>query len=132
MSRKTYQVNVVREGRWWIIDVPEIDYRTQARKLSEIEHMGRDLIATMEDVDPESFDVTLVVRMPADIEAQLDEARRLERESREAATRAARDRRAVARALRDSYGLSAPDVAQVLGVTRARVYQLLDQNVKAS
>lgn len=131
MTNKTYQITAAREGRWWIVDVPEIDYRTQARTLSEVEHMGRDLIATMEDVAPDSFNVAVTVTMPADIEAQLDEATRLEHEAREVAARAARDRRSAARALRDAYGLPAADVAAVLGVTRARAYQLLDEKATA-
>ncbi|EIC06688.1 hypothetical protein OR221_3212 [Microbacterium laevaniformans OR221] len=131
MTRKTYQLTATREGQWWIIDVPELDYRTQARKLEQVEHMGRDLIALMEDVPADSFDVATVITMPEGIAAQLDEASRLEREAREVAARAARDRRAAARALHDIYGLSAIEVAAVLGVTRARVYQLLDEKASA-
>ena len=123
MTRKTYQLTATREGQWWIIDVPELDYRTQARKLDQVEHMGRDLIALMEDVPADSFDVATVVAMP--------EATRLEHEAREVAAQAARDRRAAARALHDTYGLSAIEVAAVLGVTRARVYQLLDEKASA-
>lgn len=131
MSRKTYQLNATREGQWWIIDVPELDYRTQARKLDQVEHMGRDLIALMQDVPADSFDVATVIAMPESVAAQLDEATRLEHEAREVAAQAARDRRAAARALHDTYGLSAIEVAAVLGVTRARVYQLLDEKATA-
>ena len=127
MTRKTYQLTAAREGQWWIIDVPELDYRTQARKLDQVEHMGRDLIALMEDIAPDSFDIATIVAMPAAIEAQLNEANRLEHEAREVAAPAARDRRAAARALHESYGLAVPDVATLLGVTRARVYQLLNE-----
>lgn len=131
MSRKTYQLVATREGQWWIVDVPELDYRTQARKLDQVEHMGRDLIALMEDVPADSFDVATVITMPETIAAQLDEANRLEREAREVAARAARDRRAAARSLHKAYGLSATEVATLLGVTRARVYQLLDEQATA-
>ncbi|WP_455132277.1 hypothetical protein [Microbacterium aurum] len=131
MSRKTYQLVATPEGQWWIVDVPELDYRTQARKLDQVEHMGRDLIALMEDVPADSFDVATVITMPETIAAQLDEANRLEREAREVAARAARDRRAAARSLHEAYGLSATEVATLLGVTRARVYQLLDEQATA-
>ena len=131
MSRKTYQLVATREGQWWIVDIPELDYRTQARKLDQVEHMGRDLIALMEDVPADSFDVATVITMPETIAAQLDEANRLEREAREVAARAARDRRAAARSLYEAYGLSATEVATLLGVTRARVYQLLDEQATA-
>jgi len=57
MDRKSYQLIATREGRWWIIDVPEVGYRTQARTLAEVDAMGRDLIAGALDLDPGSFDL---------------------------------------------------------------------------
>ncbi len=45
-----YQVVVTRDGRWWMISVPEIDGLTQARRLSEVERMARELIAVTLDV----------------------------------------------------------------------------------
>jgi len=131
-SRNTYQLNVTREGSWWIIDAVDVDYRSQARTLSEVDEMGRDLIAGALDVPADSFDVAINVEQPADVAQRLTEAAALEREAQEAVSRAARDRREAARALRDTYGLSAIDAARVLGVTRARVYQLLDDREKAS
>lgn len=132
MSRKTYQLNVTREGSWWIVDALDVDYRTQARTLSEVDEMGRDLIAGALDVPAESFDLDIRVEQPADVAARLTEAADLERTAQEAVTRAARDRREAARTLRDAYGLSAIDAARVLGVTRGRVYQLLDEREKTS
>jgi hypothetical protein len=36
-----------RDGRFWLIHVPEIDRHTQARHLREIDTMARDLVAVM-------------------------------------------------------------------------------------
>jgi hypothetical protein len=41
----TYEIEVYRDGRWWMIDVPEIDQLTQARHAGEIELMAHELIA---------------------------------------------------------------------------------------
>ena len=46
----TYQVMVTRDGRWWMISVPEIDGLTQARRLADVEQMARELIAVTLDV----------------------------------------------------------------------------------
>lgn len=109
-----------------MIDAPGVEYRTQARSLAEVDEMARDLIAGALDIHSDSFDLDVEIEKPADISARLDEAALAEREAQLAVSRAARGRRAAARALRDDYGLSAIDAARVLGVTRARVYQLLD------
>ena len=127
MDRKSYQLMATREGRWWIVDVPEIGYRTQARTLAEVEDMGRDLIAGALDVDQGSFDLTVQVEPPADVNAILLAASAAEAAARLEAARAARDRRAAVARLHDDYGLSAIDTARVLGVSRGRVYQLLDE-----
>jgi hypothetical protein len=132
MDRPTYVLSVTREGGWWMIEAPAIDYRTQAHTLAEVEEMGRDLIAGALDIDPESFDVDVQIEKPTDVAALLNEAATLEHEAQAAQSRAAAERRAAARSLRDAYGLSAIDAARVLGVTRARIYQLLDENEKVS
>jgi hypothetical protein len=132
MARNTYQLNVTREGGWWMVDAIDVDYRTQARTLSEVDEMGRDLIATTLGLAPDSFDIDVHVEKPTDVAARLAEAAGLENEAQAATRRAARDRREAARTLRDVYGLSAIDAARVLGVTRARVYQLLDERERTS
>lgn len=130
MSRESHVLQVTREGAWWIVDAPAVDYRTQARTLAEVEEMGRDLIAGALDVSPESFDLDVQIETPADVVAKLDEAAGLEQEALNTQARAAFERRAAARALRDAYGLSAIDAARVLGVSRGRVYQLLDDHAQ--
>jgi hypothetical protein len=46
---REYKIEVERDGRWWMIRVPEIDQLTQARRISEIEDMARSLIAISTD-----------------------------------------------------------------------------------
>jgi hypothetical protein len=41
----TYEIEVYRDGHWWMIYVPEIDQLTQARHPGGIEDMARSLIA---------------------------------------------------------------------------------------
>jgi hypothetical protein len=131
MTRETYTLDVHREGAWWIIDAPAVDYRTQARTLSEVEEMGRDLLAGALDRSPDSFDIDVHIETPADVTAKLDEAAGLEQEARNTQALAAFQRRVAARTLHDTYGLSAIDAARVLGVSRARVYQLLEEKASA-
>lgn len=40
-----YDIEVTRDGRWWMIHVPAIGQITQARNEAEIELMARELLA---------------------------------------------------------------------------------------
>ncbi|MDQ2838454.1 MAG: HicB family toxin-antitoxin system [Actinomycetota bacterium] len=46
----SYRANVSREGKWWMVSIPELGELTQARRLSEVELMARELIAVNLDV----------------------------------------------------------------------------------
>ena len=127
----THTVQVTREGGWWIIDAPSVDYRTQARTLAEVDEMARDLLAGALDTEPDSITLDVQIIQPEDVAGMLDNAAGLEQEAANTRARAAFERRAAARALHDAYGMSASDVARVLGVTRARVYQLWDDKASA-
>ena len=41
----TYDIEVTRDSRWWMIHIPVLDGLTQARFPGEIEDMARDYIA---------------------------------------------------------------------------------------
>lgn len=125
MTKETYVLDVTREGRWWSIYAPAIDLHTQGATLSEVEEMGRDLLAGMLDVEPDSFDVDVQVHAPADVATILEEAGRADAAAQEARSKAARDRRSAVTILHTTYGISAKDAASMLGVTRGRVYHLL-------
>ena len=40
-----YGITVIRQGRWWIIDVPELTGRVQARRRAGVEVKAREFIA---------------------------------------------------------------------------------------
>lgn len=48
----TYRVDVTRDGKWWMIHVPDLDAVTQALSASEVPTQARDLIATVLDIEP--------------------------------------------------------------------------------
>lgn len=54
---KTYDVAVTRDGKWWMVEVPELDGLTQARRLEEVEQMAREYIAVTLDVPLSGVDV---------------------------------------------------------------------------
>lgn len=59
---KQYEVVVERDGKYWLVTIPAVRRVTQARSLHEVDAMARDLIAIMDEVAPDSFDISLTVR----------------------------------------------------------------------
>jgi hypothetical protein len=121
-----YKVEVSRDGRWWMISVPEIDQLTQARRISEIEDMARSLIAISTDKPLTDIAVHITsINVPefGDIAAR---AREIEA-ARGAALRAsAAAQRAAAEYAQDlaKAGVPVRDAAALLHVSPQRISQL--------
>ena len=49
---QTYDVDVSRDGHWWMVEVPSIGALTQARRMDEVEEMARSIIAVALDLPP--------------------------------------------------------------------------------
>ena len=122
---KHYEVTVTRDGKWWMVHIPEIDGLTQARRLAEAGDMAREYIAVTLDVDLAEVEVEVRVESVAgiDVDARLkaieDErarAKELERQASEAAASLAKD---LAREI------PLRDVGAVLGVSYQRAHQLV-------
>lgn len=57
MTMTTFELKVYRDGRWWMIEIPEIDGLTQARRLGEVEDMARSFIAVDQDLAPSEVEL---------------------------------------------------------------------------
>jgi hypothetical protein len=122
----TYTAKVTREGRWWLVAVPDIDGLTQARRIGEAELMARELIAITLDVNIDDIEVAVVVESVddidvagtlAEIKAHRAEASRLEQYASAAAANLAKALVARQIPLRD--------VGAILGVSHQRAHQLV-------
>jgi hypothetical protein len=54
-----YDIEVTREGRWWMILIPAIDGLTQARYPGEIEEMARSYISVSTDTPVADIEVRM-------------------------------------------------------------------------
>jgi hypothetical protein len=121
-----YRVEVIRDGKWWMVAIPEIDGLTQARRLEEAALMARDYIAISLDVPIEEVDVTVAV-IDVDGVNIAEELARLAAERAEveaARDRVAEETRRLAKALA---GKKVPvrDIGAILGVSHQRAHQLV-------
>jgi predicted RNase H-like HicB family nuclease len=112
---------VTREGKWWVAEVEPLGYATQAKRLADIREQIADLIETVTGIAPD--DVTIEIRLPAEVQAHLAEAAQLREQAATAQHEAAHHAREAARALARE-GLSVRDIGTALGVSHQRAQQL--------
>ena len=91
--------------------------------------MARDLIAIMDDIPADSFDLDVTLTLPADVRAQLDRSAQLREQAARSQAQAAQSVRRAARRLRDQ-ALPLQDVGKALGVSFQRAKQLIDEAYK--
>lgn len=123
---KNFEAVVTREGRWWMIEIPELDGLTQARRLDEVERAAREYIAVTTDVPLSQVAVEI---SGIDVAGHdLLEAKTLVDDLRRRAKQldglVADLTREVASALTDA-DIPVRDVSSVLGVSHQRVSQLV-------
>ena len=71
---KTYMVRAERCEGWWALEVPEVPgLFSQARRLDRAEGAVQDALATMLDLDPESFQLEVVPVLDDETSAVLDD-----------------------------------------------------------
>lgn len=125
--KREYKIQIEREGRWWMVHIPELDGLTQARRLSEAELMAREWIAVstgtpISDISVDVAGIT-VPGVGFEISARarrVEAARRAAVEAHETAQREAAD---YARALTNA-SVPVRDTAELLHVAPQRVSQL--------
>lgn len=121
-----YKVEVTRDGRWWMIHVPEIDGLTQARRIGEIEDMACSLIAISTDTPLSEIGVqiaSIIVPGIGDIADTAHHIEHLRHQAAELEVRAADAAKQYARELTRE-GVPVRDAASLLGVSPQRISQL--------
>lgn len=124
----TYNVTVTREGRWWMVHIPDLDGLTQARNLAEAPLMAREYIAVTLNVPIEEVDVAMhydTIGNVRDVNARLAAIAKEREQARELERRATAEATALARALVDDH-VPLRDVGVVLGVSHQRAHQLVN------
>jgi hypothetical protein len=121
-----YKVEVTRDGRWWMIHIPEIDGLTQARRVDEIEDMARSLIAVSTDTPLREISIriaSITVSGIGDIADTAHQVENLRRQAEELEAQAADAAKQYARELTRE-GVPVRDAAALIGVSPQRISQL--------
>lgn len=123
----TYRVRATRDGRFWLLTVPELEIVTQARRLTEADEMARDLIATWLDVDPDTVAIDLDVVLPGNLAKRRERVQRLREQSDRLREQATEELRSVVRDAHQA-GLTVRELAVALGVSHQRAQQILAES----
>lgn len=122
--RPVYRAVTERDGSWWAIRVPELrGVYSQARRLADVEAMARDAIALLNEVAPDSFDITVEPVLDDEATRLVEQARADRVDAERAARRASEQLRAAVDRL-VSAGLTVRDTAHLLGLSHQRVAQV--------
>lgn len=119
-----YHAKVERDGKYWLVHVPEIDKYTQARNLREVERVARDLIAIIEEVEPESFEIEVSIELPEEAADHWGRSKQLHELSDALKAEAAEEAREAVKSL-TALGLTLREAGQSLGVSFQRAGQLV-------
>lgn len=122
---KRFEVEVLRDGKWWMINIPEIDGVTQARRLAEAGQAAAEYIALSEDLalSEVEVDIVSVDVNGLDVHAASELVEQLRTEVRALEGLIAQLTSATARQLVDD-DVPLRDIAEVLGVSHQRVAQI--------
>jgi len=112
-----------KEGRWWLVDVPDLDVTGQARSVSEVETVAREIIGLVLDVEPNTVDVIVTVQLPDEIEYVWKQAKATEAVAQANSQAAAILARQAVSALRAD-GYTCREASMALGISPQRVQQL--------
>ncbi len=123
-----YTVEIVREGRWWMVHIPEIGGLTQARRLAEAPTMAREYIALDRGIPLRDITVEVAsVRTEEPVSRELLEAARQIKDSRARASELERESSEQAREYAHwlvERGVPVRDIAALLEISPQRVSQL--------
>lgn len=120
---KTYTAEVVPDGRFWLIRIPELERSTQALRYKDVLGMARELIEIMDGATPDEYELHIEVRLPESVADRLTRAEKLREEARKKTAEAASESRAAVRELL-ARGLSQREAASLLKMSFQRVNQL--------
>jgi predicted RNase H-like HicB family nuclease len=129
-QRKRYTAQFHREDGWWIVRIVEAKgVHSNGRTLEEARRRVREALSL--DIGDDAFSIEIVDRitLPARASKKLEKYRTARRRAQVENTKATAATQEAVRVLKDA-GLSVRDAGSLLGLTGARVSQLLNDTGK--
>lgn len=125
---KTYSVSVTRDGKWWMIAVPELDALTQARRLGDVATNARELIALETGVALDEVEIEQRIELEPGGEDIANRVAQINEERAKLIAAEARVKAAAEAFAKELASARVPvrDIGTLLGVTFQRASQLVN------
>jgi hypothetical protein len=120
----TYRAEVTRDGKFWLIRIPELGRSTQASRYKDVPIMANDLVEIMTGLGSDEYDLHIEVHLPSEVKDHLTRAEVLREEAKRKNSEAAQESRAAVRQL-IAQGLSQREAGELLGMSFQRINQLV-------
>lgn len=118
-----------RSGKWWAVEVPEIDgLFTQAKRLDKVPYMVRDAAALLTGEPEDSFEIVVTVKMDGVLEQAVEAAVRAAALAAETQMQASALTRRAAHTLSEE-GMTVREVGALLGLSPQRAQQLIKSDL---
>jgi hypothetical protein len=126
MTTRRFQANAYLDGKWWMVEIPELNGLTQARRLTEVTQMTRDFIGVTLDIPVDSFEVEMTIErvQDLDIAARVAKIQAEKAQAAELERIATQEAQALAQELANK-NLTVREIGVILGVSHQRAHQLI-------
>lgn len=121
---RTLEATAYKEGKWWMVSIPEIDGLTQCKTIEKIPEQAADLASVILDVPADQVAVNVAYTLPEDAKAANESWHQAQGQL--AAAKANVDARLaeLARTLKGQ-GYTLKDIGAITGYTFQRIAQIL-------
>ncbi|MDJ0315770.1 hypothetical protein [Arthrobacter antibioticus] len=121
---RTLEVTAYKEGKWWMVSIPEIDGLTQCKTIEKIQEQAADLAAVILDMPADQVAVNVAYTLPEDAKAASESWHQAQGQL--TAAKADVDARLadLARTLKGQ-GYTLKDIGALTGYTFQRIAQIL-------
>ncbi|MGP5717986.1 hypothetical protein ACTXO9_19115 [Brachybacterium tyrofermentans] len=119
-----YEATAMKDGDWWLIEVPEVGAYGQAVNLAKAPEVAHEITALWLDVDPAEIEVTVTAKPDPATEAAMAKADAIAAQAAALNSEAARVRAEAVRHYVTEQKVTRREAAAALGISAGRVQQL--------
>lgn len=122
---RNLEANAYKEGKWWMVSIPEIDGLTQAKTIAQIPEQATDLAAIILDVPADQVAVNISYKLPEEAAAADQSWKAAQAQLADAKAKVDATLAELARTLK-AQGYTLKDIGALTGYTFQRVSQIIN------